>query len=582
MAIALYLADVVKLFGGRRVLEGVSWEIPDDATVGLVGPNGAGKSTVLRLIAGLEEVDGGTVSLAPGVSVAYLPQEPRLDPRRTILEEVLAAHAELAELEERLATLQRRMGEPEVYEDPEALERVMDEHERALERFERLDGGGYRGRVERTLRRLGFDPDDFARSTAGLSGGEKKLVALAGLLVQQPSVLLLDEPDNHLDLDGKALLEQVMADHRGAVVIISHDRYLLDVVADAIAELEPAGRHPGRPQLVVTEGNYSEYISEKRLAMEQQEKLHALQEREAERLRRSILRLKDFSSGGQNQKMVRRWKSMEKRLERLPRTERPLTEPRRMGLELSAERGSKRALEVAGVRRRFGEHEVLAGIDLLVLFGERVGLVGANGSGKSVLFRTVLGEVPDAGAVKLGPSVDVGYYAQEHETLEPALSAVDHVRRARPMTEGDAVAFLGRFLFDWDTARKPVRTLSGGEKSRVQLALLMLRQPNLLLLDEPTNNLDVVSAEVLEDALDEYPGTVLAISHDRYFLERIAGRVVALEEGRLSECPGGYAEYRARRRDGAAEREASAPEQRARVGASRAPRRVRGGASGGA
>jgi ATP-binding cassette subfamily F protein 3 len=236
---------------------------------------------------------------------------------------------------------------------------------------------------------------------------------------------------------------------------------------------------------------------------------------------------------------------MEKRLEKLPRTEQPMTEPRRMGLELTAERGSKRVLELVDVHRTFGDREVLAGVDLLLLAGQRVGLVGPNGAGKSVLFRIALGEdAPDAGAVKTGPSITTGYYAQEHETLDPDQSAVDHVRRGHTMTEGDAVAFLGRFLFDWDTARKPIRTLSGGEKSRVQLALLMQQQPNLLMLDEPTNNLDVVSSEVLEDALDDYRGTVLAISHDRYFLERIAARVVELRDGRLVEYAGGYAEYR--------------------------------------
>lgn len=546
MAIALYVADVTKSFGGQHVLEGLSWELAEGETVGVIGSNGSGKSTLLRLIAGLDKPDGGTISLQPGVTVGYLPQEPQLDPAHSLLEEVLAAHAELAALDAELRALETRMGEPAVYEDADALERVMESHARATEQFERLDGRGYQGLVERTLRRLGFEAADFDRSTVGLSGGEKKLVALARLLVTRPTVLLLDEPDNHLDLDGKALLERVIAEHRGAVAIISHDRYLLDVVADVIAEIEPAGRHPGRPQLTVFAGNYSEFMYDKRLALEQQEKLHTVQEREAQRLQRSIQRMKDFSSGGQNEKMVRRWKSMEKRLDKLPRTERPMTEPRRMGLTLTAERGSKRVLELIDVSRTFGEREVLAGVDLLLLAGERVGLVGPNGAGKSVLFATVLGAPPDGGSVKLGPSIEAGYYAQEHETLDPALSAVDHVRRGRTMTEGDAVSFLGRFLFDFDTSRKPVRTLSGGEKSRLQLAVLMLQQPNLLLLDEPTNNLDVTSSEVLEDAIDEYPGTMLAISHDRYFLERVGGRVLELADGRLTEYPGGYAEYRMR------------------------------------
>ncbi|MPZ99714.1 MAG: ATP-binding cassette domain-containing protein [Dehalococcoidia bacterium] len=546
MATAVNFAGVSLSFAARPVLRDVSWEINDGMKVGLVGPNGAGKSTLFRLLMGAEEPDSGSIYRRPGASVGYLAQEPVLTSGCTVLEECLAADERVGAAEARMRDLETQMGLPEVYEDGERLAQVMEAHQAALDAWEHLDGGGYAGRVERTLRRLGFAPEEFTLPVEALSGGQRKLLALAKVLVAQPAILLLDEPDNHLDLDGKALLERVILDHPGTVVIISHDRYLLDVVADEITEVETTGLHPGRPQLTVWPGNYSEYVVDKRGALEQQQKDHVLQEREATRLEQSIQRLKVFSRGGANEKFVRRWKSMQKRLDKMDRVERPVLDRRRMGLELSAERGSRKVLEVTGLERRFDDIEVLSGLELLIWSGERVGLVGPNGAGKSVLFQLLLGEdEPDGGAIKLGPSIEVGYYAQQHETLDPGRSALEEVRRLRQMHEGDAVAFLGRFLFDYELARRPIRTLSGGEKSRLQMAKLMLTQANLLLLDEPTNNLDIPSCEVLEDALEDYRGTVLAISHDRYFLERIATRIVELRDGRLVEHAS-YAGYRER------------------------------------
>ncbi len=304
--VTVALSNVTKFFGARPVLAGVSWDIHDDETVGLVGPNGAGQSTILKLLAGEEEPDDGTVTRRRGTSVGYVAQEPQLDRAKTAIEEVLGADAELAGLERELGSLEALMGSAAVYEDPEKLDAVMERHGRALADFEGRGGLNFRERAESVLRELGFSDDDFARTADALSGGQRKLVALARVLVAQPDVLLLDAPDNHLDLDGKAKLERTIDRHEGAVVIISHDRYLLDVLADSIAELEVSGQHAGRNQLTVVPGNYSEYAHTKREVLLKQQKDHAIGEREAGRLKQSIQRLKDFSSNGQNAKKVRR------------------------------------------------------------------------------------------------------------------------------------------------------------------------------------------------------------------------------------------------------------------------------------
>ena len=543
MAIAVGLSRVTKHHAANVVLDAVSLEIQDGEVIGLVGPNGAGKSTLFKLITGEYGIDDGTLNRRRDLKVGYVPQDPDLR-EATVIAEVLAAHAELAAVDAELHRLEARMGSEAVVADPDRFDRVMEQHSAALDRFDRLGGHSFRGRVEGTLRKLGFAPEDFELPVEVLSGGQQKLLGLAKVLVTEPDVLLLDEPDNHLDIEGKRLLERVIVDHRGAVVIISHDRYLLDIVADSIAELEMAGQHPGRAQLVVFPGNYSEFAFEKRMELEAQQHDFNMQEREIGRLEQSIARLKVYSAGGANQKFVRRWQSMQKRLDKVDRLEAPQMEPKRMRLRLSAERGSKKVLELDSLWKQFDDNVVLGGLDLIVWAGERVALIGPNGAGKSVLFRILLGEDhATEGEAKLGPSIDVAYYSQQHETLDYGSTPVDEVRRLKPMREEAAFAFLSSFLFDQPRARRKVALLSGGEKSRLQLAKLTLAEGNLLLLDEPTNNLDIPSAEVLEDALEDYPGTILTISHDRYFLERVAGRVVELKDGELTEYLGGYAAY---------------------------------------
>jgi len=548
--IAVNLDRVSVTYVAEPIFQDLSWEIHDDRVVGLVGPNGCGKSTLLRLVVGELSSDTGFLVRRKELTIGYLHQEPRLEPGRTVWQEALTASTALARVEEELARVEARLAEPSVYGDEAALSRVLERQARLLDEYTHLGGPGYEGRVRSTLRGLGFADAEFDLPVDVLSGGQKKLVGLARLLVTQPDLLLLDEPDNHLDLEGKAFLERFIRGYAGAVIIVSHDRYLLDLVVDEIVELED-GRLTQYP------GSYSEYVFEKQTQMLRQQQLYQAQQKEINRLEQAAKRLLTWGKVYDNEKFSRRGKNILQRLEKIERIDRPVLERKRMGLELNGWRGSNKVLEVVDLDKTFpappagagmgaDETIILAGLDLLIWRGERVGLVGPNGAGKSLLFRLILGEgTPSGGQIKIGPSVEIGYYAQEHETLDYGRTLIDTVRQAAKLSEDRAVRFLGRFLFSYEQSRGLVASLSGGERSRLQLALLTLSDANFLLLDEPTNNLDIPSAEVLEDALTDFEGAVFIISHDRYFLDRVAERIVELDEGTLTEYLGGYSDYQA-------------------------------------
>ncbi|MBN2387402.1 MAG: ABC-F family ATP-binding cassette domain-containing protein [Anaerolineales bacterium] len=533
--ISIHLDRVTLILGAQPIFQNLTWEIQHDQKIGLIGPNGAGKSSLFKLIINEHTPEpGGNIVRARGVTVGYLPQHPAFDPAATAYALALDGSPRHAEVEAELAAIEQELGNPVVYNDARALTRTIDRQARLLDEYEALGGESYPQRVASLLGGLGLPRADFAKPVGVLSGGQKKLIGLARLLLTCPDVLLLDEPDNHLDLPGKAYLERLIVDYPGAVVIVSHDRALLDTVVTHIAEIEDG-------RLTTFPGGYTEYIIDKQERLARAEELYQIQQRAIARME---LALKRYQLWVQvSDKFASRVRSMETRLERVARRERPNLERRRMGLELNGWRGSNQVLELIDVRKAYGR-PVLERVNLLIRHGERVGLVGPNGSGKSVLLRLVLGmERPDAGEIKIGPSVKVGYYAQEHETLDFDRTLIDAVRRAGEMSEANAVAFLLRYLFTYKQASEKIRTLSGGERSRLQLALLVLSGANFLLLDEPTNNLDIASAEVLENALDDFVGTVLVISHDRYFLDRTVGRILALEGGKVKEYPGNFSEY---------------------------------------
>ncbi|MBN1657697.1 MAG: ABC-F family ATP-binding cassette domain-containing protein [Anaerolineae bacterium] len=549
--IIVNLDNVSYRYTTQPILDGVSWEIKAGQKIGLVGPNGAGKSTLLRLIAGQLKADSGFVHRHKELRAGYLAQEPELDPERCVWDEVLSASAVIVETLAELRQLEARMADPAVYNDEAALARVLAALGRAQDEFERLDGYRYENRAREALQTLGFDEGDLGLPVGVLSGGQKKLVGLAKLVaagvgstdLPGPALLLLDEPDNHLDLVGKAYLERFITAFPGTVIIVSHDRYLLDQTVDTVAEVQDQ-------RLTLYAGNYTSYAVEKELRLLRQQQQYQAQQKEIARIEAAIARFEDWASRVVNERHARQARSRRKMLDRMDRVDKPVLERRRMGLELNGWRGSQKVIEIVNLDKVYAangsgqEQIVLAGLDLLVWHGERVGLLGPNGAGKSVLFRCILGqETPTGGAIKLGPSVHAGYYAQEHETLDPDRTLIEEVRQVRPMYEEQAISFLGRFLFPYRMVRQRVRELSGGERSRLQLAKLMLSGANFLLLDEPTNNLDLPSSEVLENALDEFEGTVLVISHDRYFLDRVVDRIVELQNGALTEYPGDYTYY---------------------------------------
>ncbi len=537
----LEVNNITVTMAGRELYRDLHWAIAERERIALVGANGAGKSTLFQLLIGDIEADRGNIWRRNGLRIGWLPQDISL-PVGTLLEAAMIKPPELAEAERDLKAIEARLAEPEVYGDEEKLTQTLARHESKLAEFERMNGSRHASHVRELLAMLGFRAGDYDLPTEALSGGQKKLVALAQLAVSTPDLLLLDEPDNHLDMHGKQQLERFILGYRKSIVIISHDRYLLDEVAAKTVELENG-------KLKIYHGNYSYYVNQRELQRLRQQQQYVTQQKEIarieamierfERWAKQVLSRKHMLAARQRRRMLQK---MEERGEIIEKA----VEARLMDFKVEGWRGSKKALELIDVSLAFGDAPLIRDANLLLRHGERVGVIGANGAGKTVLLRMILGELePSAGAVKLGPSTGIGYYSQEHQTLENWLdrSSLELIRSLQNSSEQSAVNFLLRMAFSYEQVRQPVRRLSGGERSRLQLALVMLRQPNLLLLDEPTNNLDIASVEVLEDALDGFAGTVLIVSHDRYFLDQTVDRLVEIENGRLREFAGGYSEY---------------------------------------
>jgi ATP-binding cassette, subfamily F, member 3 len=540
------LRGAVKSYGSRTVLRGLDLEVGERARIGVIGQNGSGKSTLLRILAGMDEPDSDPAVRRRGLVASYLPQLVGPD-SRTPIQICHAARPDIARVERELEESAARIGSPEAIADMALMQRAINRQERLIQEYDALGGHTFDGTVRGHLEPLGVSTGEMERPHAELSGGKRKLVALAACLAQAPDLLLLDEPETHLDAVRRSRLEELVNEFSGAVVMVSHDRYLLDETVTAIAELD-------RGVVRMWPGNYSAYQAARALELEQQAAAYAAQQKEITRLEEAIRRYKQWASMIDDRRHTIRARNTQRRIDRMDKVERPVLERRRIGLALrSGERGGKRVAELRDVSIAFGDDPVLLGVDLTIFRGERIGVIGRNGSGKTVLVRALTGALPPTeGEVWRGPSIRVGYLAQEHAPAPPRRTPVDVLRAQKPCTEEEAVQALLRFLFTYEQCRQPVASFSGGERTRLELLLLMRGGANFLVLDEPTNHLDIDSVETLEAAVEGYDGTIVAVSHDRYFLDRIADRIVEVSGGEVHAYEGGYSTWYARHRAPAA------------------------------
>jgi len=523
----IQLTNVSMSFGGQAVLEDITWGLHAGQRVGLIGANGTGKTTLLRILAGAIEPEGGRADRGRRLRIGFMEQEPDLAPDDTMHDAALAAFADLFEMERRMRELEQEIADADEAGRAALLARLG----RRQEQFERANGYDCENRASAALMGLGFRRDDFDRPVSVLSGGEKSRIALARLLLREPDLLLLDEPTNHLDLDGIEWLENFLAKRfRGAVVLVSHDRLFLDRTVAKIVELRGA-------RLAEYRGNYSKYVQLKeRQTLEQRRKYEQQQE--------FIRKEEDFI---RRQHAGQRYKEARGRQKRLDRVERH----KKISVRFQAERNSGEVcVRAEGLSKRFGERTLFEDLTFEVYRGARVGIIGPNGSGKTTLLRMVMGRLaPDGGALDIGHHLAFGYLEQESADLNSERSVLDEVwERKRRMDEVEARSVLGRFLISGDEAvNKRLCDLSGGERRRVALACFMVEQPNCLVLDEPTNHLDIASRVALEEALLEYPGTILAVSHDRYFLNRIARKLIVLGDSGARVVHGTYEDYERQR-----------------------------------
>ncbi len=525
---------IAKSFGGRAILRGADLDVATGARIGVLGPNGGGKSTLLRILTGLETPDAGAVTRRRGLVVAHLPQIVPGD-GRDARATVRAARPELDELEAELAAAEAKLEDPALAADLDAMGRALARHERLLARWIEEGGDRAEGEALGHLRALGIDGPALAMPTSELSGGQRKLVALAACLARRPDVLLLDEPEAHLDMARRGRLGALLDEFDGAVVMVSHDRHLLDETVGEIAELD-------RGRIRVWPGAYSAYVVARQLELERQQQQWVTQRKEIARLEEAVRRFRHWAHITVNERAARQARVKQMQIDRMEKIERPVLERRRMALALrSGSRGGQRVVALDGVDVGFGDEPVLLDVDLVVTRGERVGVVGPNGAGKSVLLRLLAADLePDAGSRWAGDGIDVGYLSQAAGSPADHLSVIDALRAGRSLSEDAAVRLLMGFLFDYEQCRRPVATLSGGERTRLAFLCLMQDAPNCLVLDEPTNHLDVESIEALESALEHYDGTVIAVSHDRYFLDRIADRIVLVADGSVRAFEGGW------------------------------------------
>ncbi|WP_239253712.1 ribosomal protection-like ABC-F family protein [Listeria ilorinensis] len=529
--------QVSKNFGGDQILENVSLQIMDNERMGLIGRNGEGKSTILKIIAGLERVDSGEVTIKRGLQIGYLDQIPETAIDQTVYDVLLTSFDHLNKMATQLQFLERKMTI-----DPEP--RLITRYGELQEQFIKEGGYEMESEVERILQGLGISKLRN-QQYAALSGGEKTKVNLAIQLLQKPDLLLLDEPTNHLDLHAVEWLTQFLTRYKGAVVVVSHDRYFLDETVRKIVELE-------NKELITYHTDFSGYLKEREERLLREFQAYKDQQKKIKKMKQAIKRLRQWAmqASPPNDAFFRRAKNMERALERMELVKKPVLEQKEMRLQFeNGGRGSSEIVHAEGVWLSFGKKSLFEEAELLIKQGERVAIVGENGAGKSTLLKLCLGEIePDAGCFKIGPGVQIAYLSQQMEELEPNRTVLEVFRDKVQVTEGEARRLLAGFMFYQEMVFQKISALSGGERTRLRLAQFIHQPVNTLILDEPTNHLDIASREVLEEAIKNFEGTIIVVSHDRYFMNQVCNRTILLEDHQLISFSGNYSYYLEKRK----------------------------------
>lgn len=540
--------NISKAFVENQVLKNVSFHIEDHEKAAIVGINGAGKTTLLRIIVGEMTPDDGQVVLAKDKTLGYLAQNSTVDTSHTIYEELLSVKADLLRLEEKIRECENNMK----HADGDALEDLMKQYTSLTHAFETGGGYLYRSELVGVLKGLGFTEDEFSKPVATLSGGQKTRVALGRLLLQNPDLIILDEPTNHLDMNSIAWLETYLLNYKGAVLIVSHDRYFLDRIAGKVIEIDQS-------KATTFIGNYSDYAIKKEQLRVAAWNAYMNQQREIKHQEEVIEKLKSFN----REKSIKRAESREKMLDKIEVIEKPSEVRTDMKLTLTPRiLSGNDVLTVEHLSKSFDSHKLFTDVNFEIKRGEHVAIIGDNGSGKTTLLKILNGLVPaDQGTFRLGSNVEIGYYDQEHHVLHSEKTLFEEISDDYPYLNNTQIRnVLAAFLFTGEDVFKRISDLSGGERGRVSLAKLVLSNANFLILDEPTNHLDIMSKEILEDALNGYEGTILYVSHDRYFINRTAHRILDLTEGQFVSYVGNYDYYLEKHDTVMAAIEANAPQ----------------------
>ncbi len=533
--IALSVNQVSKAFGITSILENISFTVSQGDKIGLIGRNGAGKTTLFKIIKGEYSPDTGSIFMAKGSEIGYLEQIPVATEGTSLYDYCLEIFRPLLDMEDQLRDLEHKIADygKQGSEPPKAL---LDQYAHLLESFSRHNGYGFRSEVRGVLKGLGFSECEFERPITGLSGGQKSRLGIGRLLLKKPEMLLLDEPTNHLDIDACAWLEGFLKAYDGTLIIISHDRYFLDQIVTKIFEVE-------NRQLTPYTGNYTDYTRQKEVIFETALKTYEQQQKEIDKQEEMIRRFK----GHGTEKLVKRAKSREKMLDKMEVVDKPIQYTKRAKIRLSTRiKSGEDVLFAEDLSKSYGDKHLFSHLSMSVYRGDRIGLIGPNGIGKTTLFNMLLGKEPyQAGSIHIGHQVELGMYDQEQSNLKLSNDLVEEISDEDPSLNVTEIrGLLGGFLFHGDDVFKKINQLSGGEKGRISLLKLMMSEANLLLLDEPTNHLDIESKEALEEALSSYDGTIISISHDRYFLNKICTKILDLSPEGATEYLGNYDYYR--------------------------------------